>query len=63
MKHLLVETTVEVRIEIAPELPKVRGSPFHIKQVLLNLLTNACKYTKAGSITLRRASKPLEPSP
>ena len=53
VKHLLSGTPVELRIEVEPELPPMRGSPFHIKQVLLNLLTNACKYTERGSIVLR----------
>jgi signal transduction histidine kinase len=53
VKHLLSGTPVDLRIEVEPELPPVRGSPFHIKQVLLNLLTNACKYTERGSIVLR----------
>jgi signal transduction histidine kinase/CheY-like chemotaxis protein len=52
VKHLLGGTPVELRIEVEPDLPSVRGSPFHIKQVLLNLLTNSCKYTESGSIVL-----------
>jgi signal transduction histidine kinase/CheY-like chemotaxis protein len=35
-----------------PNLPTLLGSPLHVKQVLLNLLTNAFKYTDCGSVRL-----------
>ncbi len=41
-------------VEIDPELPKkLFGDDGKIKQVLLNLLTNAVKYTEKGSFALR----------
>ena len=33
-------------------LPRLEGSVFHLKQVLINLLTNAVKNTQHGSVTL-----------
>ncbi len=40
--------------EIEPSLPlKLYGDDIRIQQVLANLLTNAVKYTSAGTITLR----------
>jgi signal transduction histidine kinase/HAMP domain-containing protein len=44
---------LEVRIEVEPGL-SVRGDPALVRQVMISLLTNACKHTPGGgTVTLR----------
>ncbi len=50
---VLTDKPIELRQEIPPTLPRVMGDETRIRQVLLNLLGNAAKYTDQGSITLR----------
>lgn len=47
------EKDLEFRVQVDEALPrKMIGDKKRIQQILLNLLTNAVKYTKEGSITL-----------
>jgi signal transduction histidine kinase/CheY-like chemotaxis protein len=45
---------VEFKADINPALPRrLYGDEIRVKQILNNLLSNACKYTERGTITLR----------
>jgi len=53
---LALERGIEVRREIAPDLPEVYVDPDRMAQVLGNLLSNALRYTLKGGIVTLAAS-------
>jgi nitrogen-specific signal transduction histidine kinase/CheY-like chemotaxis protein len=55
---LIKDKPIVLREEIAPDLPTVRADTMRVRQVLINLLSNAAKFTDRGSITLR--ARPVE---
>ena len=56
--HLVVERArsldIALEVEIAPELPRLRADALKLKQVLLNLITNAIKFSHPGGRVLIR---------
>ncbi len=49
---LLKEKPVDLFLEMANQLPKAFGDEFRTRQALLNIVSNASKFTSEGSITI-----------
>jgi two-component system, OmpR family, phosphate regulon sensor histidine kinase PhoR len=47
------EKGLKINLDLPSQLPKVVSSRMYIQEILQNLVTNALKYTKQGSITIR----------
>jgi signal transduction histidine kinase len=48
----LLKRGVSLNKEVSPDLPPVFSDADKVKQILLNLLSNAAKFTSAGAITV-----------
>lgn len=57
---LLAGKPVEIKLDIAPQLPTVESDYTKIKQMLNNLVGNAIKFTTHGAVSLR--AKPMQDS-
>lgn len=55
------EKGLEFEVDVDPEVPsKLYGDEVRIKQILLNVVTNAVKYTHEGSVVLRISGHPAD---
>lgn len=54
MESLAVASSLKFEMTVAPDMPeKVWGDEKRVEQVIVNLLSNAFKFTKEGSVSLR----------
>jgi signal transduction histidine kinase len=58
VESLLNEKGLAFSIAVPATLPKVETDPTHLRQILVNLLGNAIKFTDRGTITVRAARVP-----
>ncbi|MBI5929755.1 MAG: GAF domain-containing protein [Chloroflexi bacterium] len=59
-RTLLQDKPVELKIEIENDLPVVVGDRRRIRQIMLNLVSNACKFTEAGEVNIQMRRHGME---
>ena len=53
MEALVAERGVALSLGVGATLPRIRTDPTHLRQILVNLIGNAIKYTNDGTISVR----------
>jgi signal transduction histidine kinase len=53
MESLVSERGLALSIGVGPSLPRIRTDQTHLRQILINLIGNAVKYTPSGGINVR----------
>jgi signal transduction histidine kinase len=53
LESLVSEKGLTFSITVGASLPRVRTDPTHLRQILINLIGNAVKYTPAGTVSVR----------
>jgi signal transduction histidine kinase len=53
IEALVSERGLNFSVAVSPTLPRVRTDPMHLRQILVNLLGNAVKFTPTGGVAVR----------
>lgn len=53
MESLVSERGLSLAVGVSPSLPRVRTDQTHLRQILINMIGNAVKYTPSGGIQVR----------
>lgn len=54
---LVENEDVEFITEIDPDLPPMYGDGVRIRQIMINMVSNACKFTESGHVKLKASAK------
>jgi len=60
VESLVNEKNLNLSLVMGSALPRLRTDPTHLRQILVNLLGNAIKYTDAGSIVVKTRVMPQQ---
>jgi PAS domain S-box-containing protein len=58
LQGVIAQSTASVTVSLPPELPRLKSDRQKLKQILVNLLSNALKYTKEGVVEIIAAHEP-----
>ena len=58
VESLVSEKNLTLSLAMGAALPRIRTDPTHLRQILVNLIGNAVKYTNRGTITVRTRMVP-----